>query len=110
MGIFGRWCNGRRLVKEGELLGMYEEGLVDCDRGSLRGVMGGGAYNFVKENRIEGESEYLYQGVDGKCGYSESEIIQGLKVTGFTLVDVESENALKAAIAKTTDDVSIDAK
>jgi hypothetical protein len=28
-------------LREGELLGMYEEGLVDCDRGSLRGVMGG---------------------------------------------------------------------
>jgi hypothetical protein len=48
--------------------------------------------------------------VDGKCGYSKSKIIQGLKVTGFTLVDVKSENALKAAIAKTTVDVSIDAK
>jgi hypothetical protein len=72
--------------------------------------MGGveGAFNYVKENGIEAGSEYPYEGVDGECGYSISKIIQGLKVTGFTLVDVKSENDLKAAIAKTTVAVSID--
>lgn len=98
--------------KSGKLQAMSEQQLVDCDRKSDEGCNGGemeDAFNYIKQKGIEVESTYPYKGVDKVCKYSKGKTIQGLKVAGYTTVRAKSENALKAAIAKTTVAVSIDA-
>jgi len=85
---------------------------VDCDRKSDEGCDGGemeDAVDYVSKQGIETEGTYPYKGSNGKCKYSKSKVIKGLKVTGYTFVHKKSENALKAAIAKTTVAVSMDA-
>lgn len=98
--------------KSGRLESMSEQQLVDCDRKFDKGCDGGDmetAYGYIKQQGIQGENTYPYKGHNAKCIYNKSKLIQGLKVSGYTAVPKKSENALKAAIAKTTVAVSIDA-
>jgi len=92
---------GQHFKKEGKLVSLSEQNLVDCSASEGNNGCQGGwmdqAYEYVKDNKgIDTEDGYPYTGVDGKCSYSANSI--GATLTGFADVKHGDENALKEAV------------
>jgi len=95
--VEGQWA-----LAGNQLVGLSEQNLVDCDQvcsnGSCDSGCEGGlmsnAFTYIMQNGgIDTESSYPYQGVDGSCHYSASNI--GAKVKNWTFVPSD-ETQMKA--------------
>ncbi|XP_063592112.1 procathepsin L-like [Penaeus indicus] len=94
---------GQHFLKDGKLVSLSEQNLVDCsDKFGNMGCGGGlmdQAFRYIKENKgIDTESSYPYEAQDGKCRFEASNV--GATDTGFVDVEHGSESALKKAVAK----------
>jgi len=93
---------GQHFKKEGKLVSLSEQNLVDCS-GSFgnEGCNGGWmdqAFDYIKSNNgIDTEVSYPYEAKDGKCRFNKATI--GATDTGFTDIKEGSESDLEAAIA-----------
>jgi cathepsin L len=103
---------GAEFVATGKLTSYSEQQLVDCAGGTWGnyGCNGGlmdYAFNYIKSNPLETESDYPYTARDGSCSYVKSKGVG--KVTGFNDVTPRSVDQLKAALAKGPVSVAIEA-
>ncbi|XP_047495305.1 procathepsin L-like isoform X1 [Penaeus chinensis] len=93
---------GQHFLKDGKLVSLSEQNLVDCSgKFGNMGCMGGlmdQAFRYIKANKgIDTESSYPYEAQDGKCRFEASNV--GATDTGFVDVEHGSESALKKAVA-----------
>jgi len=93
---------GQHFKKEGKLVSLSEQNLVDCsgkfgNQGCNGGLMDQ-AFQYIKENKgIDTEDSYKYEAKDGKCRFKAENV--GATDTGFTDISSGDEDALKQAIA-----------
>lgn len=91
---------GQNAIKNGKLLSLSEQELVDCDKID-EGCNGGlplQAYEALMQlGGIETESDYKYEGRDEKCIFNRSEV--AVKITGGVNV-TSDENEMKAWLYK----------
>jgi len=93
---------GQHFKKEGKLVSLSEQNLVDCsgkfgNQGCNGGLMDQ-AFDYIKANKgIDTEASYPYKAVDQKCKFKAADV--GATVTGYTDVTSGDEDALTAAIA-----------
>lgn len=93
---------GQHALKNGTLVSLSEQQLVDCSGkfGNL-GCDGGlmdDAFKYIQSNGgIDTEASYPYKAVDGKCVYDPANI--GATCAGFTDIPTGNEDALTNAIA-----------
>lgn len=102
---------GAEFVANGALQSYSEQQLVDCS-GSFgnQGCNGGlmdSAFEYIKTNPLELESDYPYTARDGKCTYVKTKGVG--KVTSYSDVQPDSVAQLKAAIAQSPVAVAIEA-
>ncbi|MCI3751392.1 hypothetical protein MQC27_24985 [Escherichia coli] len=93
---------GQHFLKDGKLVSLSEQNLVDCsDKFGNMGCMGGlmdQAFRYIKANKgIDTEDSYPYEAQDGKCRFDASNV--GATDTGYVDVEHGSESALKKAVA-----------
>jgi len=65
------------------------------------------AFEYLKDNKIETESDYPYQGTDNECTHDEAKGVFSL--SGFTDVPANSTQELENAVAKQPVSVAIEA-
>jgi cathepsin L len=103
---------GINQLKNGKLISLSEQELVDCDTSTDQGCNGGlmdDAFKFIiKNNGLTTEVNYPYQAVDGTCN-ANKEAKHAAKITGFEDVPANSESALLKAVASQPISVAIDA-
>ncbi|KAL7135309.1 hypothetical protein ABFS83_11G084800 [Erythranthe nasuta] len=103
---------GINQLTTGNLVSLSEQELVDCDTSEDQGCNGGlmdNAFEFIiSNNGLTTESNYPYEGVDGKCN-SKKESSHVAKITGYEDVPSSSESALLKAVANQPISVAIDA-
>ncbi|XP_063614907.1 procathepsin L-like [Penaeus indicus] len=93
---------GQHFLKDGKLVSLSEQNLVDCSGsfGNL-GCFGGlmdNAFRYIKANKgIDTEDSYPYEAKNGQCRFNASSI--GATDTGFVDVEHGSEGALQKAVA-----------
>jgi cathepsin L len=93
---------GQHFKKEGKLVSLSEQNLVDCSRpqgnlGCDGGLMDQG-FDYIKSNGgIDTEESYPYKAVDGQCKFNKDNV--GATLTGYTDVKSGDEDALVEAIA-----------
>lgn len=97
--------------KEHKLHNFSEQELVDCsgDYGNM-GCGGGfmdNAFKYLMKYGAEGEKSYPYNGTDGSCNYSKSEVI--VNVSRFIDVPKNNEEQLMYAVVGNPVSVGIDA-
>ncbi|KAJ4792543.1 Cysteine proteinase [Rhynchospora pubera] len=102
---------GINQIVTGELVSLSEQELVDCDK-SDSGCNGGlmdYAFEFIiKNGGIDTESDYPYTASDGQCNTSK-EKKKVVSIDSYEDVTVNSESALKKAVANQPVSVAIDA-
>ncbi|XP_042858750.1 cathepsin L-like [Penaeus japonicus] len=94
---------GQHFLKDGKLVSLSEQNLVDCSGKFGNMGCGGGlmdqAFRYIKANKgIDTEASYPYEAQDGKCRFDSSNV--GATDTGFVDVEHGSESALQKAVAK----------
>lgn len=104
---------GINQLKNGKLISLSEQELVDCDvRGEDAGCQGGlmdNAFKFIIENKgLTLESNYPYTGEDGICSTKKA-ANPVAKITGYEDVPANNEEALLQAVAHHPVSVAIDA-
>jgi len=93
---------GQHFKKEGKLVSLSEQNLVDCsgkfgNQGCNGGLMDQ-AFDYIKANKgVDTEAAYPYKAVDQKCKFKAADV--GATVTGYTDITSGDEDALAAAIA-----------
>ena len=93
---------GQTFKKTGELVSLSEQNLVDCstpegDHGCKGGLMDS-AFRYIEKNQgIDTEVSYPYEGKNGPCRFKRSDV--GATDMGFTDIQRESEMDLKTAVA-----------
>jgi len=101
---------GCEQIKTGTLTSLSEQELVDCDHLGSQGCNGGsmaGAFQWLKNNKAEAESDYKYTAKTGTCHSSD---YTGLfNSTGFTQVTANSSSALMASIETAPTSIAIEA-
>lgn len=95
---------GAYAVKNGELVSVSEQELVDCDRAGVdRGCSGGlmdNAFDFIIQNGgIDTESDYPYKAMDGVCDATKRDEGKAVVVTSFVDVPPNNETALMQAVS-----------
>jgi KDEL-tailed cysteine endopeptidase len=101
---------GRNQIKNGDLVSLSEQQLVDCSK--TEGNMGcnGGlmdyAFKYAEGTAMETEAQYPYTGRAGTCDSSKS---GSITVANFADVKKSSPSALAAAVAEGPVSVAIDA-
>merc|ERR1712096_557962 len=65
------------------------------------------AFEYIKTNGIELESDYKYKGVDGTCAFESSKV--ATKLTSYTDVPQKNCAALQTAAAKQPISIAVDA-
>ena len=102
---------GLHFLKTGTLQSYSEQQLNDCsDSYGNQGCNGGlmdDAFKYTKDNGVELESDYPYQGQQGNCNYDSSKV--QFKNTGYTDVTQNSPTQLQAAVYKGPVSVAIEA-
>ncbi|ESO97807.1 hypothetical protein LOTGIDRAFT_208974 [Lottia gigantea] len=93
---------GQHFKKNGQLVSLSEQNLVDCSKPEGNHGCGGGlmdnAFEYIKTNGgIDTESSYPYMARDGRCRFKSSNV--GATDTGFTDVKRDSESDLQSAVA-----------
>nr|ADQ73946.1 cathepsin L [Paralithodes camtschaticus] len=93
---------GQHFLKDGKLVSLSEQNLVDCSTKQGDHGCGGGlmdfAFTYIKDNGgIDTEASYPYEATDGKCQYNPAN--SGATVTGYVDVEHDSEDALQKAVA-----------
>jgi KDEL-tailed cysteine endopeptidase len=102
----------RNKIKNGKLLSLSEQQLVDCAGGSY-GNLGcnggdmGTAFQYAHDYGMESEADYPYQGVDQTCQYDKTKVVA--KPAGSANVATNNAVALKTAIADGPVSVAIEA-
>jgi hypothetical protein len=91
---------GANFLKNGSLISMSEQQLVDCSRtkGGNQGCNGGLmdlAFTYAETTQMETEAHYPYTGRDGSCSVTSKDIPL---VTGFKDVKSKSPTELAAAL------------
>nr|AAO60048.1 midgut cysteine proteinase 5 [Rhipicephalus appendiculatus] len=91
---------GQHLLKDGELVSLSEQNLVDCSQSfGNNGCEGGlmdNAFNYIKANDgIDTEEGYPYEAVDGECRFKKEDV--GATDTGFVDIPGGIEDDLKKA-------------
>ncbi|XP_071101319.1 cathepsin L-like peptidase [Haliotis cracherodii] len=94
---------GQHFKKEGKLVSLSEQNLVDCSR--KEGNMGceGGlmdqAFKYIKVNKgIDTEISYPYRAKNGKCHFKRADV--GATDTGAVDIKKDSEESLQHAVAQ----------
>lgn len=92
---------GQHFIKNGQLVSLSEQNLIDCSRDyGNYGCSGGfmkSSFRYIEENGgIDTEESYPYQGHDGKCRFKPEHI--GAKINGYVAIEQGSEQALTQAI------------
>lgn len=93
---------GINKIVTGSLVSLSEQELIDCDRSYNNGCEGGlmdSAYQFVvKNNGIDTENDYPFQGQDGTCNRNKLKR-RVVTIDGYTDVPAGNEKALLEAVA-----------
>ncbi|KAG0497154.1 hypothetical protein HPP92_001845 [Vanilla planifolia] len=100
-------------IKNGKLISLSEQELVDCDVvGQQQGCNGGDmddAFQFIINNGgLDSEANYPYTGTSGSCNYNK-ESIHVVQISGYENVPSNSEAALLQAVSAQPVSVAIDA-
>lgn len=97
-------------IKNGTLLKLSEQQIIDCDHNKDQGCKGGeeqGALDYAKLSPLELESDYKYTGnEDEKCKYDASKGV--LTIKDYDSVPSNDASQLKAAIAVGPVSVGVD--
>jgi len=100
---------GAHFLKTGELVSLSEQQLVDCDHecddeetsvcdAGCNGGLMTSAYKYIlKSGGLQKESDYPYQGVDGKCHFDKSKV--AASIDSFNVVGVD-ESQIAANLVK----------
>ena len=103
---------GAYFLKTGQLIGLSEQQLVDCDKvdAGCNGGLMDNAFGYVMSNGLASESSYPYVGSQKTCaaGSKTAAVAAGV-VTGFTDVPAGNEAALLTAVAAAPVSVAIQA-
>jgi len=103
---------GAWFIKQGKLVSLSEQNLVDCsgsygNYGCNGGLMDS-AFDYIIANKgIDTQDSYKYTAKDGTCKFNKATI--GATMTTYTDVTSQSEPALQSAIMKQPVSVAIDA-
>eukprot|EP01098_Paradermamoeba_levis_P000569 TRINITY_DN105_c0_g1_i11.p2 TRINITY_DN105_c0_g1~~TRINITY_DN105_c0_g1_i11.p2 ORF type:complete len:363 (-),score=142.86 TRINITY_DN105_c0_g1_i11:51-1028(-) len=103
---------GAYFLKNGKLVSLSEQNLVDCSTAEGNNGCGGGlmdyAFQYIIKNKgIDTESSYPYTGRDGRCHFSAANV--GATISSFHDVESGSESDLQSAVAQQPTSVAIDA-
>ena len=98
---------GRNQIKNGQLVSLSEQQLVDCagsfgNQGCNGGLMDDG-FKYVEKYGLEKEDSYSYTGKSGSCSTSKQSSADGIApgvVTSYKDVTPNSESQLAAAVAE----------
>merc|ERR1712146_473015 len=101
---------GANFIKNGKLVSLSEQELVDCagsygNQGCNGGLMDN-AFEYVKAKGLCTESDYPYTARDGTC---QSSCTEQVKIGGYTDVSSDNEDALMQAVAQQPVSVAIEA-
>lgn len=93
---------GQHFLKNGELVSLSEQNLVDCSQSFGNNGCEGGlmedAFKYIKANDgIDTEKSYPYEAVDGECRFKKEDV--GATDTGYVEIKAGSEVDLKKAVA-----------
>lgn len=93
---------GQHFRKNGKLVSLSEQNLIDCSTSYGNHGCNGGlmdfAFKYIKDNGgIDTEESYPYEAEDDSCRYSKKN--RGATDVGFVDIPQGDENALKAALA-----------
>jgi cathepsin L len=91
---------GQNFIKNGALVSLSEQNIVDCMENGCDGGDMDASFQFIKTNGgIETEDAYPYTGVVGTCNY-DATYSSGVIVTGFVDLPAGDEVALQEAVAQ----------
>ncbi|KAI8551416.1 hypothetical protein RHMOL_Rhmol06G0184000 [Rhododendron molle] len=104
---------GINALKNGKLISLSEQELVDCDiNGGDHGCQGGlmdYAFQFIQKNKgLTTEANYPYSRTDGTCQRDKA-AQHAIKITGYEDVPTNNESSLLKAVANQPVSVAIDA-
>eukprot|EP00658_Telonema_sp_P-2_P053012 TRINITY_DN413_c0_g2_i6.p1 TRINITY_DN413_c0_g2~~TRINITY_DN413_c0_g2_i6.p1 ORF type:complete len:354 (-),score=119.30 TRINITY_DN413_c0_g2_i6:99-1160(-) len=107
---------GANFIKNGKLVSLSEQQLVDCagsygNQGCNGGLMDDG-FKYVEAKGLEKEASYAYKGTTGSCNTAKQSAADGIKpgvVTSFKDVTANSESQLAAAVTAGPVSVAIEA-
>jgi cathepsin L len=93
---------GQHANATGKLVSLSEQQLVDCSQAEGNQGCNGGlmdqAFTYIKKNQgVDTEASYPYEGTDGTCRFKKANV--GATLTGFKDIPTGDENALKEASA-----------
>merc|ERR550537_1182851 len=100
---------GANFLKNGKLVSLSEQQLVDCagsfgNQGCNGGLMDNG-FQYIEKNGITTESSYPYTGTDGTC----NSFTAAVQISGFTDVPSKSLSGLETAVSGQPTSVAVDA-
>jgi len=100
---------GANFLKNGKLVSLSEQQLVDCagsfgNQGCNGGLMDNG-FQYIEKNGITTESSYPYTGTDGTC----KSFSAAVQISGFTDVPSKSLSGLETAVSGQPTSVAVDA-
>ena len=94
---------GQYFKQTNKLLTFSEQQLVDCDHNGDEGCNGGlmeNAFDYVKSVAgLETDKSYPYLGYDNDCSFDETKAVA--KVTGFTKLNTQDEEAIASFLYET---------
>jgi len=91
---------GAIFKRDGELVSLSEQNLVDCDpiSSGCNGGLMDTAFSYAMSNGINTEEDYPYEGRDRSCRFDDSNRV--LKISGYEEVNDNDEDDLTAKIAE----------
>lgn len=104
---------GINQIKNGKLISLSEQELVDCDvHGNDQGCEGGimqAAFTFIQNNGgLNTEAGYPYKEADGKCN-ARNAATSAAAIRGYEDVPANDEEALQKAVSQQPVSVALDA-